>query len=166
MAQSIMDYIFRRLALDYLSFEDRSMLGVYSAKERLRHLGTGSSGPIEEAGNPSELLDEGPVVEQRAPSSASRPRPPTPPPSSSSSHRYGVDSARCSTCGSKMSLGRLLLCLRTLRWHQRLQVKRTAEMHRCWQANLRVLAPVDPQHREVPGMARFRPDPGTSLAAE
>ncbi|CAM3543948.1 vitamin B12-dependent ribonucleotide reductase [Nocardioides dubius] len=42
MAQSIMDYIFRRLALDYLSFEERSMLGIYSAEERQRHLETGS----------------------------------------------------------------------------------------------------------------------------
>ena len=29
MAQSIMDYIFRRLALDYLSFEERAELGIY-----------------------------------------------------------------------------------------------------------------------------------------
>ncbi|RZL69312.1 MAG: vitamin B12-dependent ribonucleotide reductase, partial [Rhodococcus sp. (in: high G+C Gram-positive bacteria)] len=42
MSQSIMDYIFRRLALDYLTFEDRSMLGIYSAEERQRHLETGS----------------------------------------------------------------------------------------------------------------------------
>ena len=31
MAQSIMDYIFRRLALDYLSFDERSELGIYTA---------------------------------------------------------------------------------------------------------------------------------------
>ena len=31
MAQSIMDYIFRRLALDYLSFDERSALGIYTA---------------------------------------------------------------------------------------------------------------------------------------
>jgi ribonucleoside-diphosphate reductase alpha chain len=47
MAQSIMDYIFRRLALDYMTFEDRSMLGIYSAEERQRHLETGSYEPIE-----------------------------------------------------------------------------------------------------------------------
>src|SRR3546814_5263752 len=34
MSQSIMAYIFRRLALDYMSFEDRSALGLYSAEER------------------------------------------------------------------------------------------------------------------------------------
>ena len=50
MSQSIMDYIFRRLALDYLSFEDRSILGIYSAEERQRHLETGSYEPLEETG--------------------------------------------------------------------------------------------------------------------
>ena len=48
MSQSIMDYIFRRLALDYLSFEERSMLGIYSAEERQRHLETGSYEPLVE----------------------------------------------------------------------------------------------------------------------
>ena len=42
MAQSIMDYIFRRLALDYLSFDERSELGIYTAAERARHVETGS----------------------------------------------------------------------------------------------------------------------------
>ena len=42
MAQSIMDYVFRRLALDYLPFEERAALGIYSAEERKRHLETGS----------------------------------------------------------------------------------------------------------------------------
>lgn len=41
MAQSMMDYIFRRLALDYLPFESRSALGIYSAAERARALETG-----------------------------------------------------------------------------------------------------------------------------
>ncbi|MQA93700.1 MAG: vitamin B12-dependent ribonucleotide reductase [Streptosporangiales bacterium] len=34
MAQSVIDYIFRRLALDYLTFEERSGLGIFSAEER------------------------------------------------------------------------------------------------------------------------------------
>ncbi|GAB3038796.1 ribonucleoside-diphosphate reductase subunit alpha [Nocardioides flavus (ex Wang et al. 2016)] len=56
MSQSIMDYIFRRLALDYLSFEERSQLGIYSAEERQRHLETGSYEPlVEETGSASEL---------------------------------------------------------------------------------------------------------------
>ena len=42
MSQSIMDYIFRRLALDYLPFESRAALGIYTADERQRQLDTGS----------------------------------------------------------------------------------------------------------------------------
>ncbi|MDR0436245.1 MAG: vitamin B12-dependent ribonucleotide reductase [Propionibacteriaceae bacterium] len=42
IAQSIMDYIFRRLALDYLSFDERGELGIYSAAERARYVETGS----------------------------------------------------------------------------------------------------------------------------
>jgi ribonucleoside-diphosphate reductase alpha chain len=56
MSQSLMDYVFRRLALDYLSFEDRSMLGIYSADERQRHLETGSYEPMEETGSAEELI--------------------------------------------------------------------------------------------------------------
>ena len=42
MSASIMDYIFRRLALDYLPEDDRSALGIHTAEERSRHLETGS----------------------------------------------------------------------------------------------------------------------------
>ena len=34
IASSVMDYIFRRLALDHLSYEDRAALGILSAAER------------------------------------------------------------------------------------------------------------------------------------
>lgn len=65
MAQSLMDYVFRRLALDYLSFDERSMLGIYSAEERQRHLETGSYEPImEETGGAEELLSA-PVEEPK-----------------------------------------------------------------------------------------------------
>ncbi|WP_408898302.1 vitamin B12-dependent ribonucleotide reductase [Nocardioides sp. R1-1] len=64
MSQSIMDYVFRRLALDYLSFEERSALGIYSAEERQRHLETGSYEPVEETGNASELMES--AVEVRS----------------------------------------------------------------------------------------------------
>ncbi len=57
MAQSIMDYIFRRLALDYLPFEKRSDMGIYSADERQRYLETGSyEQTSEETGSAGELL--------------------------------------------------------------------------------------------------------------
>jgi ribonucleoside-diphosphate reductase alpha chain len=41
MAQSIMDYIFRRLALDYLSFDERAELGIHTAAERALYVETG-----------------------------------------------------------------------------------------------------------------------------
>ncbi|MGA8256423.1 MAG: vitamin B12-dependent ribonucleotide reductase, partial [Nocardioides sp.] len=66
MAQSLMDYVFRRLALDYLDFEARSMLGIYSADERRRHLETGSYELLaEETGNAAELIEDAQVVEVR-----------------------------------------------------------------------------------------------------
>ena len=34
IATSVMDYIFRRLALDYLPYEKREQLGIFSAEER------------------------------------------------------------------------------------------------------------------------------------
>ena len=49
MAQSILDYIFRRLALDYLDFDTRSALGIHTADERTRQLETGSYMPLEES---------------------------------------------------------------------------------------------------------------------
>jgi len=41
MAQSMMDYIFRRLALDYLPFDQRSAMGLFTSSERARALETG-----------------------------------------------------------------------------------------------------------------------------
>ena len=48
MAQSIMDYIFRRLALDYLPYETRAGMGIHTTAERTRQLETGSYAPVEE----------------------------------------------------------------------------------------------------------------------
>ena len=45
MAQSIMDYVFRRLALDYMDFDTRSFMGIHTAEERARQLETGSYAP-------------------------------------------------------------------------------------------------------------------------
>ncbi|WP_055584993.1 vitamin B12-dependent ribonucleotide reductase [Peterkaempfera griseoplana] len=67
MAQSIVDYIFRRLALDFLPFETRSALGIHSADERQRHLETGSYEPADE----EDMDVEG--LAQSAPRELSRP---------------------------------------------------------------------------------------------
>ena len=45
IAQSMMDYIFRRLALDYLPFETRSAMGLHTSSERARALETGEYTP-------------------------------------------------------------------------------------------------------------------------
>lgn len=42
IAQSFVDYIFRRLALDYMPFDDRADLGIFTAAERAQYLETGS----------------------------------------------------------------------------------------------------------------------------
>jgi ribonucleoside-diphosphate reductase alpha chain len=110
MAQSIMDYIFRRLALDYLPFESRSALGIYSAEERQRQLETGSyQAPAEE-----EFVSE--ADELKADSSEAAPAAPVEakaakeaPKSAHTSAELleaitgtAVDSPLCFTCGTKM----------------------------------------------------------------
>jgi ribonucleoside-diphosphate reductase alpha chain len=53
MAQSMMDYIFRRLALDYLPFEQRSAMGLYTAAERAAALDNGGEyAPLAAADTP------------------------------------------------------------------------------------------------------------------
>jgi ribonucleoside-diphosphate reductase alpha chain len=52
MAQSMMDYIFRRLALDYMPFEQRSAMGLYTAAEREQALNNGGEyAPVAGADN-------------------------------------------------------------------------------------------------------------------
>ena len=85
MAQSILDYIFRRLALDYLDFDTRAALGIYTAEERTRQLETGSytttdqddaedleslaqSAPVERQA--TDVVDEDDAAELPAPSGA------------------------------------------------------------------------------------------------
>ncbi|MGL4832137.1 MAG: vitamin B12-dependent ribonucleotide reductase [Propionibacteriaceae bacterium] len=42
MAGSVIDYVFRRLALDYLNFDERAELGIFTSGERSRYVETGS----------------------------------------------------------------------------------------------------------------------------
>ena len=111
MAQSIMDYIFRRLALDYLPFETRAAMGIYSAEERQRQLETGSYEPIEDVSVDQGSVDVEPtdqVVEEQkkaGPEAAAKEAP-------SGAHTSAelleaitgtaVDSPLCFTCGTKM----------------------------------------------------------------
>ncbi|MDR1970242.1 MAG: vitamin B12-dependent ribonucleotide reductase [Candidatus Nomurabacteria bacterium] len=56
-AQSPVDYIFRRLALDYLPFETRASYGIYTTEERQRAIETGeyTPAPLESDKNLSEI---------------------------------------------------------------------------------------------------------------
>ncbi|MFS3126957.1 vitamin B12-dependent ribonucleotide reductase [Nocardioides sp. Bht2] len=109
MAQSIMDYIFRRLALDYLSFEERSMLGIYSAEERQRHLETGSY-ELTEASELESLKSEpeaeaAPVAQAEAVIEATVVETQTAHTTAELLEKItgtAVDSPLCFTCGTKM----------------------------------------------------------------
>ncbi|MGH3094597.1 MAG: vitamin B12-dependent ribonucleotide reductase [Streptosporangiales bacterium] len=54
MAQSIMDYVFRRLALDYLPYETRAAMNILSVQERSRALDQASNGSGEAESAPAE----------------------------------------------------------------------------------------------------------------
>ena len=57
-----MDYIFRRLALDHLPFEQRSELGILTAAERTRAAGRGGAGRRRPRSiDPVELAQSAPV---------------------------------------------------------------------------------------------------------
>ncbi|MFC5379804.1 vitamin B12-dependent ribonucleotide reductase [Aquipuribacter nitratireducens] len=67
MSASIMDYVFRRLALDYLPFETRSALGIHTAEERQRQLETGSYEPVDEYDADDDGEYDADVLAQSAP---------------------------------------------------------------------------------------------------
>ncbi len=66
MAQSIMDYVFRRLALDYLDFDTRSFMGIHTASERARQVETGSFEEVV-AEDEDDIEDELQTLSQSAP---------------------------------------------------------------------------------------------------
>lgn len=61
MAKSLMDYIFRRLALDYLPYETRAAIGIHSTDERTAELDANSS-----YGAPAAVESAAPAVEAQA----------------------------------------------------------------------------------------------------
>jgi len=112
IASSVMDYLFRRLALDYLPYETRAELGIYSAEERTRAVETGSyDAPVEEPVDVDALAAGVPVQASPAPA------PPAPrsttealvqaelsvaQPGEELSLATAVDAPLCFTCGVKM----------------------------------------------------------------
>ena len=67
MAQSMMDYIFRRLALDYLPFDTRSAYGIYTSAERAQALETGDYATAQEIAAPIESATKSEVVAEKKP---------------------------------------------------------------------------------------------------
>ncbi|QLL23832.1 vitamin B12-dependent ribonucleotide reductase [Actinobacteria bacterium IMCC25003] len=120
IAQSMMDYIFRRLALDYLPFEQRSAMGLYTAAERAAALDNGGEyAPVASADTP-----KAPAV-VAAPAAASKPvevkieAAPAAPlaatigSSSDLLESMGIksDAPLCMTCGVKMRMsGACFVC--------------------------------------------------------
>jgi ribonucleoside-diphosphate reductase alpha chain len=108
MAQSIMDYIFRRLALDYLSFEERAELGIYTATERARQVETGSYLPPEEELSEAESLKNDPGDEVRTDEMETAGAKPASVTARTTSELFeeitgtSVDAPLCLTCGTKM----------------------------------------------------------------
>jgi len=102
MSQSIMDYIFRRLALDYLPYETREGMSIFTADERTATV-AGSYGQID-AAPASDLAVEETVVEEVAGTPAK--------PRVSQAHSSAElleeitgtasDAPLCMTCGIKM----------------------------------------------------------------
>jgi ribonucleoside-diphosphate reductase alpha chain len=113
MAQSMMDYIFRRLALDHLPFETRSAMGIHTAQERARQLDTGSYELAEDDATDAESLQAQPPAAAPAPAApapAAAPAAPAPAPRAvhSSAELYEAQQGRtadaplCFSCGIKM----------------------------------------------------------------
>ena len=120
IASSVMDYIFRRLALDHLSYEDRAALGILSAAERAAEVAGHDPAGLSEEVDPVELAQsaaveqpvssERPVVHPPAPAPASPAAPsrsaPAAPHSSTelieAQQGRTADAPLCLTCGTKM----------------------------------------------------------------
>jgi ribonucleoside-diphosphate reductase alpha chain len=123
IAQSMMDYIFRRLALDYLPFEQRSAMGLYTSAERAAALDNGGEyAPIASADTP--LVPKAVAAQAPAPAAApaavksdvkieAAPVASTIGSSSDLLESMGIksDAPMCMTCGVKMRMsGACFVC--------------------------------------------------------
>ena len=102
MAQSMMDYIFRRLALDYLPLETRAAIGLYTANERSAALDSGeyaTAAPVAPASDEVLISKPVDVVIEKAPDTSGV---------GSSTELlekfagFKTDAPLCMTCGVKM----------------------------------------------------------------
>jgi ribonucleoside-diphosphate reductase alpha chain len=110
IATSVLDYLFRRLALDYLPYEKRAQLGIFTAQERAAQVdaGYGSSAPAAEVADVDlEELRSGVEARPSQPATADKPAPPTRRAGSSTEllelqMGKAADAPLCLTCGTKM----------------------------------------------------------------
>ena len=123
MAQSMMDYIFRRLALDYLPFEQRSAMGLYTSVERAAALDNGGEyapvANVETAQAPKAVAVQAaavvaaPVVVKSDVKIEAKPVAQTIGSSSDLLESMGIksDAPLCMTCGVKMRMsGACFVC--------------------------------------------------------
>ena len=116
MASSVMDYIFRRLALDHLSYDERAELGILTTEERTAQLNGEDPAAVADELDPVDLAQSAQVdkVQARqdpgpaAQPAAAQPGTPAPAPPHSSTEliesQQGrvADAPLCLTCGTKM----------------------------------------------------------------
>jgi ribonucleoside-diphosphate reductase alpha chain len=120
IATSVMDYIFRRLALDHLPYEDRAALGILSAAERAAEVSGQDPAGLSDDPDPEELAQsaavEQPIHTERAavhapvqpPATPAATLPPVPVAPHSSTELIEAQQGRtadaplCLTCGTKM----------------------------------------------------------------
>ncbi|MCK2217776.1 vitamin B12-dependent ribonucleotide reductase [Actinomadura sp. ATCC 31491] len=108
MAASVMDYIFRRLALDYLPYEERAALGLFSAAERAAQQRGEDPAALQEAVDREALAQSAPI-EEKKPKEASAAEAEQPAAIAAgreltleSHQRFTADAPLCMTCGTKM----------------------------------------------------------------
>jgi ribonucleoside-diphosphate reductase alpha chain len=107
MAQSVMDYIFRRLALDYLPYDKRAELGIFTAEERAATVatsyGAAPAAPADDDIDPETLRDSVPL--EHVADETAKPAPLEVHSSTELIERQqgtAADAPLCLTCGVKM----------------------------------------------------------------
>ncbi|MBF8187412.1 vitamin B12-dependent ribonucleotide reductase [Nonomuraea sp. K274] len=98
MATSVMDYIFRRLALDHLPYDERAALGIFSAAERAAQQRGEDPAALQESVDREALAQSAPIEERPKASAAPDVKELT----LESHQRFTADAPLCMTCGTKM----------------------------------------------------------------
>jgi ribonucleoside-diphosphate reductase alpha chain len=111
MAASVMDYIFRRLALDFLPYDTRAELGIFTAKERAAQIqaeAAAEAANVDLAGMAASAPVSAPVGAISAPQDELEPKAPETVHAGSSTELlesvlgHSADAPLCFTCGTKM----------------------------------------------------------------